>query len=125
MSNKKAKKATKNKAAVKKAKPPVNPKAQTAFKEEFEAAIKDADSVLLITTTKGLVEVRPVKNVNYAYQVKGILQGALDSYMVIPISKALQRQAQIQTNNLTNMVNTIKNLLGDSSEKPEEEPKKD
>ena len=53
--------------------------------------IKDADKVLVITETKGHLQTYPVKNINYATEITGILYSALSLYQTKTVAERLTR----------------------------------
>lgn len=108
---------TKPKSAKKKAsKPAQKNKADKSVPASLEDVINKADSALIITATKGNIEVLGIKNANFAYQAKGLMVGALDSYLVRPISSVLRdlNNANMRMHHST--LNTVRTLLGDKNE---------
>lgn len=89
---------------------PQQPKVSAA--EELEKKLGVADAAILVTATHGNIEVVGLKNTNYAYQAKGLLHGALDSYIVIPINRTLNNMNRNNIGSIQNAVNQIKKWLG-------------
>lgn len=55
----------------------------------IEDLIKNADSGIIVTARNGNIEVTGIKNINFAYEAKGLLVGAMDSYTIRPIANML------------------------------------
>ena len=108
------------KEKVKKAKVSKNPPTPNAAQVQIDKALKTSDAAVIVTATKGNIEVRAIKNINYAYQVKGLLTGALDSYLVIPISKTLKSINDVNVQLHQHTVSQLKEALGIVEVKPEE-----
>jgi len=80
--------------------------------DKFNEILQKSDSAIIITATKGNIEVTGIKNVNYAYQAKGMIHGALDSYLLVPISSTLNSVNQINVKMHHNTINEVKKMLG-------------
>lgn len=109
-----AKKNTKTKS--KKQKSVKSKKAKTA-KSSINDLINEADSALVITAKNGMVQVLGIKNANYAYQAKGLMQGALDTYLVRPISNVLKDVNDANGRMHHGTLQTIRQLLDKENEK--------
>jgi len=115
----------KKKPINKKKKPakPVNPPTPAAQAEDINAVIKAADSVVLITEKRGNIEVRALKNISYAWQVKGLLLGALDKYLVTPINGTLRQMNDSHINLYKQILVALKEAAGGEEDVKEEEKK--
>ena len=51
----------------------------------IDEIVKDADAVLLVIDKGGHITVQNIKNVNNSIYAKGMLQSALDLYLIRPI----------------------------------------
>ncbi len=114
----------KQKSKKSKEKKNVNAPTPNAAQVELDEMLKTADSAVVITASKGVVDVRGIKNINYAYEAKGLLIGALDSYLVIPISKTLRTVNDANVRMYFNTIQEIKKAVGIVDEKPKEKKKK-
>lgn len=114
--------AKKKKTEVKKeqTKAPANPPTPPSQKEDLDKVIKEADAVILLTSRKGNIELRSLKNVNYAYEAKGLLLGAIHSYLVKPISETLRNINQGHVNMHHNTIQEIKKLINAKEEAAKE-----
>lgn len=97
---------------------PVNPPTPAPQGEDIAAIIKRADSVVIVSETRGHIEIKSIKNVNYMWQVKGLLVGALDQYLVHPISSTLRQINDGHYNLYSQLLAELKKLTGEA--KPEE-----
>ncbi|HSG32539.1 MAG TPA: hypothetical protein VLB82_13465 [Thermodesulfobacteriota bacterium] len=66
------------------------PKKEVNPLERHAKLIEMSDDALLVTSKHGNIEVTAVKGLNYAYQAKGLLNGALDMYLIRPTTKVLR-----------------------------------
>lgn len=82
--------------------------------------IKNADQAVVITSTKGSIEVTAIKAINYAYEAKGLIVGAMDSYNSRPIMNGMNNNSRAILSHIMNLNNKINELLG---EKAKEEKK--
>ena len=94
----------------------VNPKKapKAIVKKESEVLseiIKKADEALLITATKGNIEVRALKNLTYAHEAKGLIAGALDTYLIRPISNTLNQSYQTTARNFGPVLSNLNKVL--------------
>ena len=74
----------------------------------IEEMINNADSGIMITAKNGNVEVTGIKNVNFSYEAKGLLLGALDSYSLRPMLNALNNHAKNTANHINAMATSLK-----------------
>lgn len=74
----------------------------------IEELIKNADEGIIITVKEGIVTVNAIKNINFSYQVKGLLIGALDSYTTRPTINAINSLATHVVTHFNNAVEVIK-----------------
>jgi TATA-box binding protein (TBP) (component of TFIID and TFIIIB) len=105
----KAKRTTTKKTAPK---PKQAPDAQTSLEQMVNAA----DQCIIVTATKGNVVVTGIKNVSYSHEAKGMLIGALDSYMVRPILQSLNTVNQNIAAQFANFINKTSPEVSDESE---------
>ena len=104
---KNTKKNVKKTLAVVKGNPKVKGKHNTPPETTLGDVIKDAESAIIITVTKGQIDVTAIKNINYAYEAKGLLVGAMDSYSNKPIINVLNNNARALLSHLVNISNKI------------------
>lgn len=78
--------------------------------------IRDADEAIVITSIKGNIEVTGIKNINYAYEAKGLLIGAIDTYNSRPIINGLNNNTRAIISHLIN-INTKVTELSNSDKK--------
>ena len=79
--------------------------------EVLSEVIKKADEALLITATKGNIEVRALKNLTFAHEAKGLIAGALDTYLIRPISNTLNQSYQTTARNFGPVLSNINIVL--------------
>jgi len=91
--------------------PKNKPKAVVKKHEVLSEVIKESDEALLITSIKGKIEVRALKNLTYAHEAKGLIAGALDTYLIRPINKALNTSYQTTSRNFGPILNTLYAVL--------------
>jgi len=87
--------------------------------------INNADQAVIITTSKGNVEVTGIKDINYAYQVKGLLIGAMDVYNSRPVINGMNNNARALLAHLSNINAKIDKIIAEIPVEPvvEEEGK--
>jgi len=73
--------------------------------------IKDADQAVVVTSTKGRIEITGIKNINYTYEAKGLLVGAMDIYNIRPIITGLNSNTRALLSHITNLSNKIDKVL--------------
>ncbi len=76
----------------------------------LQGLINKADSVILVTSTRGNIEVTGLKDVNYSHQAKGLLHGALDTYTTRPVINTVTNLSRGLITNLQNILDEIKKL---------------
>lgn len=97
------------------------PKNKTEKKETtLGDIIKNVDQAVVITTTNGNINVIAIKSINYVYEAKGLIMGAIDTYNNRPIINGINNQSKIILSHIMNLNNKIKEALG---EKVKEEKK--
>lgn len=96
----------------KKAKISKNPPTPNSAQVDLDKTLKTSDLAIIVTATKGNIEVRGIKSINYAYEAKGLLVGALDSYKVIPIAKTLKNVNDINIQLHKRTIEKINEALG-------------
>lgn len=69
--------------------------------------IKDSEQAVVVTVAKGKIEVTGLKNINYAYEAKGLLIGAMDTYNSRPIINILNNNTRALLSHLVNINNKI------------------
>jgi len=97
-----------------KGKTPPNPEKQTTLGD----IIKDADQAVVVSVTKGNIVVTAIKSVNYSYEAKALLMGAMDNYNVKPIINGLNSNTRAVMSHIMNLNNKLTKLVPD--EIPEE-----
>jgi hypothetical protein len=79
----------------------------------IEKLVSEADECLIVTSTKGQIDVTGVKGLTYAHQAKGLLSGAIDKY-----------EANVILNTLnvinTNVINKVEEAKAEAENKGEE-----
>ena len=92
-----------------KGKTPPNPEKQTTLGD----IIKNAEQAIVVTVSKGNIEVTAIKAVNYSYEAKSLLMGAMDNYHDKPIIHGLNSNTRVLMAQITNFNNKITNLVLD------------
>lgn len=86
--------------------------------------INKADQAVLITTNKGNIEITGLKAINYSFEVKGLLVGALDTYNIRPIISGLNNNARAVISHLVNINGKVDRIVKElDGEEVIEEPK--
>ena len=92
-----------------KGKTPPNPEKQTTLGD----IIKNAEQAIVVTVSKGNIEVTAIKAVNYSYEAKSLLMGAMDNYNVKPIINGLNSNTRTLMAHIMNLNNKITKLVPD------------
>lgn len=74
--------------------------------------IKNADQAVLVISNKGTIQVTGIKNINYAYEAKGLLVGAMDNYNCRPVINGLNNNTKALLSHLVNISNKVNQLTG-------------
>jgi len=105
-------------------KPAIGKKVATPPKEEdttLGALIKKAEKVIIVTATRGNIEVTGLKDVNYSHEAKGLLHGALDTYNTRPVINTITNLGKGLITNLQNIQNQVIELNPNKNTTPSEE----
>ena len=92
-----------------KGKTPQNPEKQTTWGD----IIKNAEQAIVVTVSKGNIEVTAIMAVNYSFEAKALLMGAMDNYNVKPIINGLNSNTKTLMAHIMNLNNKIKKLVPD------------
>lgn len=76
--------------------------------------IKAADEVLIVTATKGQIDVKALKNINYAYAAKALLMGAIDNYNNKPIINGLNNSSRALLSHIMNLNTKVDKVIGNT-----------
>ena len=79
--------------------------------------IKNSDQAIVVTSTKGNVEVTGIKSINYAYEAKGLLVGAMDTYNSKPIITGMNNNTRALLAHLVNINNKVTKYIGPEDKK--------
>ena len=90
-------------------KTPPNPEKSTTLGD----IIKDSEQAVIVSVSKGKVEVTAIKAINYAYQAKALLREAIDNYNVKPIINGLNTNTRVLLAHITNLNNKITKIVPD------------
>jgi hypothetical protein len=71
----------------------------------IDKLINESDECVIVTSTKGNIQVTGIKNINYSHQVKGLLVGAIDTYNLRPVLQAINTSARNSAAQIANFVN--------------------
>lgn len=78
--------------------------------------IKNADQAVVVTVTKGTINVTGLKNINYAHEASGLLVGAIDNYSRRPIITNLNNNTRALLSHLVTISNKINQFVGPEKE---------
>jgi len=81
--------------------------------------IKNSDQAILITAKQGNIEVSGIKNINFSYEAKGLIIGALDRYSIRPIINSVNSYTDTMLSHIKKLGDDIKKSLGIEEREPE------
>jgi hypothetical protein len=77
--------------------------------KEVESAIdklvSESEECVIVTSSKGNIQVTGIKNVTYSHQAKGLLMGAIDTYNIRPILQSINASARNVSSQISNLLN--------------------